>query len=114
MLLDQKIISKFSKVIVFETQHIRHVPHGDIFNLCVPFAGGVVEGGALAATGGGGGGGAGGGAEASRCAPPPAKRPNKHPQPMQRPSAEQYAAMCARAQATGQPLPKHIFTHVSI
>lgn len=48
----------------------------------------------------------------SRCAPPPAKRPNKHPQPMQRPTPEQYAAMCARAQATGQPLPKHIFAHV--
>ncbi|XP_061721769.1 metastasis-associated protein MTA3 isoform X2 [Cydia pomonella] len=46
-------------------------------------------------------------------APPPAKRPNKHPAPMQRPSREQYAAMCARAQATGQPLPAHVFTHVS-
>ncbi|KAF9405744.1 hypothetical protein HW555_013638 [Spodoptera exigua] len=31
---------------------------------------------------------------------------------MQRPSREQYAAMCARAQATGQPLPAHVFTHV--
>ncbi|XP_049877852.1 metastasis-associated protein MTA3 [Pectinophora gossypiella] len=46
-------------------------------------------------------------------APPPAKRPNKHPAPMQRPSREQYAAMCARAQATGQPLPAHVFTHVN-
>lgn len=46
-------------------------------------------------------------------APPPAKRPNKHPAPMQRPSREQYAAMCARAQATGQPLPAHVFAHVS-
>ncbi|GBP89377.1 Metastasis-associated protein MTA1 [Eumeta japonica] len=45
--------------------------------------------------------------------PPPAKRPNKHPAPMQRPSREQYAAMCARAQATGQPLPAHVFTHVN-
>lgn len=44
---------------------------------------------------------------------PPAKRPNKHPAPMQRPSREQYAAMCARAQATGQPLPAHVFTHVN-
>lgn len=48
----------------------------------------------------------------TRCAPPPAKRPNKHPQPMQRSTREQYAAMYARAQATGQPLPKHLFTHV--
>ncbi|XP_059053236.1 metastasis-associated protein MTA3 [Achroia grisella] len=46
-------------------------------------------------------------------APPPAKRPNKHPAPMQRPSREQYAAMCARAQATGQPLPAHVFAHVN-
>ncbi|XP_037294050.1 metastasis-associated protein MTA3 [Manduca sexta] len=46
-------------------------------------------------------------------APPPAKRPNKHPAPMQRPSREQYAEMCARAQATGQPLPAHVFTHVN-
>ncbi|CAH0728552.1 unnamed protein product, partial [Brenthis ino] len=46
-------------------------------------------------------------------APPPAKRPNKHPAPMQRPSREQYAAMCARAQATGQPLPAHVFTHIN-
>ncbi|CAG4957309.1 unnamed protein product [Colias eurytheme] len=44
---------------------------------------------------------------------PPAKRPNKHPAPMQRPSREQYAAMCARAQATGQPLPAHVFAHVN-
>ncbi|XP_028031374.1 metastasis-associated protein MTA3 isoform X1 [Bombyx mandarina] len=44
---------------------------------------------------------------------PPAKRPNKHPAPMQRPSREQYAAMCARAQATGQPLPPHVFAHVN-
>ncbi|XP_077299742.1 metastasis associated 1-like [Arctopsyche grandis] len=49
----------------------------------------------------------------NRCAPPPAKRPNKHPQPMQRSTREQYAAMCARAQAAGQPLPKHIFAHVN-
>ncbi|XP_034834196.2 metastasis-associated protein MTA3 isoform X1 [Maniola hyperantus] len=46
-------------------------------------------------------------------AAPPAKRPNKHPAPMQRPSREQYAAMCARAQATGQPLPAHVFAHVN-
>lgn len=52
--------------------------------------------------------------EGGECAaPPPAKRPNKHPAPMQRPSREQYAAMCARAQATGQPLPAHVFTHVN-
>ncbi|XP_072929743.1 metastasis-associated protein MTA3 isoform X2 [Epargyreus clarus] len=49
----------------------------------------------------------------SLAAPPPAKRPNKHPAPMQRPSREQYAAMCARAQATGQPLPAHVFAHVN-
>ncbi|XP_013170486.1 PREDICTED: metastasis-associated protein MTA3, partial [Papilio xuthus] len=55
--------------------------------------------------------GVGGGREVP--APPPAKRPNKHPAPMQRPSREQYAAMCARAQATGQPLPAHVFTHVN-
>lgn len=57
---------------------------------------------------------AGGAREGGECAaPPPAKRPNKHPAPMQRPSREQYAAMCARAQATGQPLPAHVFTHVN-
>ncbi|XP_047512200.1 metastasis-associated protein MTA3 isoform X1 [Pieris napi] len=50
---------------------------------------------------------------ASAVAGPPAKRPNKHPAPMQRPSREQYAAMCARAQATGQPLPAHVFAHVN-
>ncbi|XP_047033722.1 metastasis-associated protein MTA3 isoform X2 [Helicoverpa zea] len=55
----------------------------------------------------------GAGREAGGAAPPPAKRPNKHPAPMQRPSREQYAAMCARAQATGQPLPAHVFTHVN-
>ncbi|XP_022817982.1 metastasis-associated protein MTA3 [Spodoptera litura] len=56
----------------------------------------------------------GGAREGGECAaPPPAKRPNKHPAPMQRPSREQYAAMCARAQATGQPLPAHVFTHVN-
>ncbi|CAG4988239.1 unnamed protein product [Parnassius apollo] len=53
------------------------------------------------------------GAGRETAAPPPAKRPNKHPAPMQRPSREQYAAMCARAQATGQPLPAHVFTHVN-
>ncbi|CAB3248895.1 unnamed protein product [Arctia plantaginis] len=53
------------------------------------------------------------GSAAGGAAPPPAKRPNKHPAPMQRPSREQYAAMCARAQATGQPLPAHVFTHVN-
>ncbi|XP_050664132.1 metastasis-associated protein MTA3 [Leptidea sinapis] len=53
------------------------------------------------------------GVGAGDLAPPPAKRPNKHPAPMQRPSREQYAAMCARAQATGQPLPAHVFAHVN-
>ncbi|XP_026494331.1 metastasis-associated protein MTA3 [Vanessa tameamea] len=53
------------------------------------------------------------GAAREVAAPPPAKRPNKHPAPMQRPSREQYAAMCARAQATGQPLPAHVFAHVN-
>ncbi|VVD00993.1 unnamed protein product [Leptidea sinapis] len=54
------------------------------------------------------------GVGAGDLAPPPAKRPNKHPAPMQRPSREQYAAMCARAQATGQPLPAHVFAHIII
>ncbi|CAK1550441.1 unnamed protein product [Leptosia nina] len=53
------------------------------------------------------------GVSSASAAPPPAKRPNKHPAPMQRPSREQYAAMCARAQATGQPLPAHVFAHVN-
>ncbi|XP_060805171.1 metastasis-associated protein MTA3 isoform X1 [Amyelois transitella] len=57
--------------------------------------------------------GAPGGPGRSPVAPPPAKRPNKHPAPMQRPSREQYAAMCARAQATGEPLPAHVFAHVN-
>lgn len=63
------------------------------------------------ACGGAGGGAGGGGVGATRLGPP-AKRPNKHPAPMQRPSREQYAAMCARAHATGQPLPPHVFAHV--
>ncbi|XP_048486099.1 metastasis-associated protein MTA3 isoform X4 [Plutella xylostella] len=53
------------------------------------------------------------GAASKNSGAPPAKRPNKHPAPMQRPSREQYAAMCARAQATGQPLPPHVFAHVN-
>ncbi|KAJ0173527.1 hypothetical protein K1T71_010676 [Dendrolimus kikuchii] len=57
--------------------------------------------------------GAAAGAAEAGLAPPPAKRPNKHPAPMQRPSREQFAAMCAKAQATGQPLPPHVFAHVN-
>lgn len=49
---------------------------------------------------------------AAAVAAPPAKRPNKDPMPQHRPSPEQYAAMLAAAQATGQPLPRHIH-HVS-
>ncbi|XP_044728374.1 metastasis-associated protein MTA3 isoform X2 [Chrysoperla carnea] len=45
-------------------------------------------------------------------APPAAKRPNKDPMPLHRPSPEQYAAMVAAAASTGQPLPRHI-AHVS-
>lgn len=45
-------------------------------------------------------------------APPVAKRPNKDPMPLHRPTPEQYAAMVAAAQSTGQPLPRHI-AHVS-
>ncbi|XP_055640267.1 metastasis-associated protein MTA3 isoform X2 [Toxorhynchites rutilus septentrionalis] len=37
----------------------------------------------------------------------PAKRPNKDPMPSHRPTPEQYAAMMAAAQASGQPLPRH-------
>ncbi|XP_026478124.1 metastasis-associated protein MTA3-like isoform X2 [Ctenocephalides felis] len=48
------------------------------------------------------------GLEPAAVAAPPAKRPNKDPMPQHRPSPEQYAAMLAAAQATGQPLPRHI------